>query len=287
VNYPASPTPTWVAIGDIDGDGWNDLAVTDLSDGVHPETIALLINRKDGSFDPPIYEPVGVTPTGIVMEDFTGDGRVDVVISSRRLDSLYFLENCSPCIPTSVEAALLDAFSDESGVHVRWSVSEAQGATATVERRTEAGAWQTRFGPEAITASLVSFDDFDVAPGERYSYRLTLQSSEGTITTPETWVEAFGKLRPRSVVLDRPFPNPSGGALRLRIGLPHNGPADLAVFDVQGRLIAKVSSGPLSAGWHVMTWNGKDQTGRPVPSGTYFLRLKAEKTISRRIAVLR
>jgi flagellar hook assembly protein FlgD len=29
------------------------------------------------------------------------------------------------------------------------------------------------------------------------------------------------------------------------------------------------------AGYHLMTWNGRDQQGKPVPSGVYHYRLQA------------
>jgi hypothetical protein len=287
MNYAVSPSPMWAAIGDFDGNGWKDIAVTDADDLIHPQTVAVLMNRGDATFDPPSYEPVGVAPTGIVSEDLTGDGRADVVITSRRLDSVYFLESCAPCTPTSVEAILLEVTSDESGVHIRWSVSEPEGSTATVERRTDTEAWQTRLGSTPIDGSIFSFHDADVAAGERYAYRLVIHSSDGTIATPEMWVEVSGTPMPRSLVLDRPFPNPTGGAIRLRLGLPRDGPAELSVFDVSGRLVARMSTDRQSAGWHDLTWDARDREGRPVASGTYFLRLTAGETVSRRFVVLR
>ncbi len=93
--------------------------------------------------------------------------------------------------------------------------------------------------------------------------------------------------QPRVVTLDKPVPNPSSGAIRVRLGLPREGPAELSVFDLAGRLVARVSTGPRSAGWHDLAWDGRDRNGRPVASGVYFLRLDASERMSRRFVVLR
>jgi hypothetical protein len=104
----------------------------------------------------------------------------------------------------------------------------------------------------------------------------------GSIPVSEAPSEA-----PRTVVLEKPVPNPSRGAIRVRLGLPREGPAELSVFDLAGRLVARVSTEPRSAGWHDLTWDGRDRNGRPVASGVYFLRLNASPTMSRRFVVLR
>jgi hypothetical protein len=104
----------------------------------------------------------------------------------------------------------------------------------------------------------------------------------GSIPVSEAPSEA-----PRTVVLEKPVPNPSRGAIRVRLGLPREGPADVSVFDLAGRLVARVPIEPRSAGWHDLAWDGRDRNGRPVASGVYFLRLDASPTMSRRFVVLR
>ena len=277
-----------IGSADFDGDNDNDLVVTSsLLD--EPGIIVILLNDGTGQFPDRLDYPAGTSAYELLPADLNSDQRPDLLVASRYGSGagLRAFLNCVPCTSTAVEVALLDATADESGVHIRWTVSDAQDAVVTVERRTGTGPWQTRFGPEGVTGSLFSFDDLEAAPGERYAYRLTVRSSEGTITTPETWVEAYGGLLPRSLVLDRPFPNPSSGAVRLRLGLPHAGVANLEVFDVSGRLVARVFAERRPAGWHELTWDGRDREGRPVASGTYFLRLTAGDTVSRRFVVLR
>jgi hypothetical protein len=44
------------------------------------------------------------------------------------------------------------------------------------------------------------------------------------------------------------------------------------IFDAAGRQVAAVSDAVLKAGTHLMLWDGRDGAGRPVESGTYFVR---------------
>jgi uncharacterized protein (TIGR03437 family) len=61
------------AIGDFNGDGIPDLAITD------PLGLAILLGRGDGTFRDPVYHE-GVY-NGVFVADFDGDGRTDVVLA--------------------------------------------------------------------------------------------------------------------------------------------------------------------------------------------------------------
>jgi hypothetical protein len=72
------------AVGDFDGrlDAHGkpilDLAVTNFFD---PKgSISILFGRGDGSFEPPVYYPVGSQPLGIVARDF-GNGHLDLAVA--------------------------------------------------------------------------------------------------------------------------------------------------------------------------------------------------------------
>ncbi|WP_457618468.1 FlgD immunoglobulin-like domain containing protein [Lutibacter sp.] len=46
--------------------------------------------------------------------------------------------------------------------------------------------------------------------------------------------------------------------------------------------------GPQEAGWHSVTWQGKDRWGKTVGSGTYIFRIKAgSRVLSRKIVYLK
>ena len=57
-------------------------------------------------------------------------------------------------------------------------------------------------------------------------------------------------------------------------GLKESGRARLAIFDVQGRHVRSLLDGDAAAGERVMTWDGRDDSGAPVASGFYLVRLE-------------
>jgi len=86
---------------------------------------------------------------------------------------------------------------------------------------------------------------------------------------------------------------PSAGPLEVRFGL---GPrftesqhGRLRVYDVTGRLVQELYSGPLACGrWHVADWSGVDHNSRPAPPGVYLVNLDvAGRTSTVRFVILR
>ncbi|MBM3317204.1 MAG: right-handed parallel beta-helix repeat-containing protein, partial [Candidatus Eisenbacteria bacterium] len=67
--------------------------------------------------------------------------------------------------------------------------------------------------------------------------------------------------------------NPGAGRVSLWLDLPGSGPATLTVLDVGGRIVRRLAGGDWLAGRHALTWDGRDDAGRPVGPGLYFLRL--------------
>ena len=75
--------------------------------------------------------------------------------------------------------------------------------------------------------------------------------------------------------LGKAVPNPFGGSTAIRFGLDRAGEHELAVYDVQGRLVRTLSQGVRAAGAHTARWDGTDSQGTKVPAGVYFYRLTA------------
>jgi hypothetical protein len=78
---------------------------------------------------------------------------------------------------------------------------------------------------------------------------------------------------PVALRLDPASPNPFNPRTVLRYELPHAGAVHLAVVDLRGRHVRTLVSGYQAAGRHRIGWDGLDDAGRPVASGTYVVRL--------------
>jgi hypothetical protein len=84
-----------------------------------------------------------------------------------------------------------------------------------------------------------------------------------------------GRGLPRVFGLDRAAPNPFGGVTTIRYVLPRMTQARLAVYSATGALVCELQKGALKPSYYAAKWNGRDDSGRLVPSGIYLYRLEA------------
>jgi len=72
-------------------------------------------------------------------------------------------------------------------------------------------------------------------------------------------------------------PNPFNPSTDVKLYVPGDSGVDLRVeiYDVAGRLVRSLHQGHVSAGWHTVTWSGRDDHGQPQASGVYFLKARA------------
>ncbi|MBK7702399.1 MAG: hypothetical protein IPI34_05620 [bacterium] len=74
----------------------------------------------------------------------------------------------------------------------------------------------------------------------------------------------------------RAVPNPFNPRTEIVLTLPRAGRAEVRIHDVQGRLVKRLESIDGLAGENRITWQGVDEQGREVASGTYFAALSLE-----------
>jgi len=91
---------------------------------------------------------------------------------------------------------------------------------------------------------------------------------------------------PGAFALQEPVPHPVRSGSTLRFDLPEPGRATLRLYDVSGRLLARLQDGDFAAGSHAYAWSGAGDDGRPLPAGIYFCRLEAYgRTLTRRLVI--
>jgi flagellar hook assembly protein FlgD len=89
-------------------------------------------------------------------------------------------------------------------------------------------------------------------------------------------------------VLAQNTPNPFNPRTVIRFDLGRESRVRLEVFDVAGRLVRVLQDGRLPAGNHVAAWDGRDDHGRQLSSGTYFYRLDdGDQELTRKMLMLR
>ena len=85
------------------------------------------------------------------------------------------------------------------------------------------------------------------------------------------------------------FPNPFRGTTVVRYCLPHMEPVILTVYDALGRrvrLLRKTSFPGEAPGEHRVVWDGRDETGKALPSGVYFFELRTQEQVKQNKLVL-
>lgn len=75
-------------------------------------------------------------------------------------------------------------------------------------------------------------------------------------------------------------PNPFNPRTTVRFDLAVGGAARLTVFDVCGHRVRTLLSETLAAGSHEAVWDGRDDSGRDVGSGTYLARLESRGLVA-------
>ena len=70
-------------------------------------------------------------------------------------------------------------------------------------------------------------------------------------------------------------PNPTTGEASLRFRLPQASPVTVDVIDLAGRRVRTIQRGTLGAGEHALRWDGRDDAGRQLSTGVYFVRVKS------------
>ncbi len=74
--------------------------------------------------------------------------------------------------------------------------------------------------------------------------------------------------------MTRVAPNPFNPRTTISLRLERSGPVEVAAYDVAGRRRATLIAGHLAAGLHTLVWQGTDDAGRALASGTYLIRAR-------------
>ncbi len=121
-----------------------------------------------------------------------------------------------------------------------------------------------------------SYLDAGVKPGGSYRYELVVHTQAGddirsqssTVTVPRL-VTALGGA----------FPNPFRARTSIEYTLGERSRVTLGIYDVSGRLVARLDAGDRDAGSHRVEWDGRDGRGGTVASGVYFYRIEGSREV--------
>ncbi len=81
---------------------------------------------------------------------------------------------------------------------------------------------------------------------------------------------------PNGLLLAQSYPNPFNPGTSIRYFLPRDAEVTFDIYNVVGRKVRTLVNSPQPSGWHSVRWDGRDELGRPLASGLYICRLKAD-----------
>ena len=132
-------------------------------------------------------------------------------------------------------------------------------------------------GDGVAMASLGVHEHWNNAEERLYTGNLGGSGVELYIPGHATAVTEPAAVLPASTTL-RAYPNPFNATVTLAWSQSRAARVRLLAYDVLGRQVVVLRDDIAGAGAHTLRWDGTDATGRPLASGTYFVRLLSGTT---------
>jgi hypothetical protein len=97
-----------------------------------------------------------------------------------------------------------------------------------------------------------------------------------------------GGAPPLGLVISPGHPNPFNSSVTFDYTVPERSALRVTVYDVRGRRVTALAPERYRTSAGSVSWDGRDDRGRRVPSGTYFVRMETgAHTVTRKVILLR
>lgn len=105
---------------------------------------------------------------------------------------------------------------------------------------------------------------------------------------PYTGIDDEVVSEPKTPIFLHNYPNPLNPQTTIQYGLPKDDRVSLRVYNLLGQEVRALVNERKDAGIHTIIWDGRDESGRKVSSGSYFLRLETvQHTATKKLCVVR
>jgi hypothetical protein len=189
--------------------------------------------------------------------------------------------------PVSTAISAFHAEAVNSTVELRWEISTPDDVIGFLVYRQEAGdpVFESLTSGRLIDAGRRDFSDSNIRPGRIYNYMLGLIRSDNSELRSDLVTISIA---PLSLELFPNYPNPFNPSTTVSFSLPREARVNLAVYDLEGRLVKSLIQKNLPEGYKKIRWDGTNTEGIPVASGAYFVRLQAgQQTLTRKMVLLK
>jgi len=185
----------------------------------------------------------------------------------------YSVDNIHPGVPGSL--TLLS--STEDGVEIGWEASmDDDFQYFEVYRATIPDFSDASMTPIANPV----YTDLNVSVGQTYYYMVSAVDANGNVsegsnivTTSIVSVDDVQVL-PTAYGLSQNYPNPFNPTTSIEFALPQASEVSLEIYNLLGQKVRTLINGYVPAGYINTSWDGLDQSGKDMSSGTYIYRLQ-------------
>lgn len=161
--------------------------------------------------------------------------------------------------------------------------SPARIDTAKVDQDVDFGPYEFNVGDSVSVTGVLqySFNAYNVTPRAYADVEI--------FESVQTAAPDAARLANPGVVLHQNRPNPFNPQTEIRFEVYGSGLTTLTVHNVQGQLVRSLIVGEqMPQGMHIAHWDGRDDSGRGVTSGAYFLRIETPEGVGiRKMTLLR
>ncbi|MCX6156092.1 MAG: T9SS type A sorting domain-containing protein [Candidatus Kapabacteria bacterium] len=185
--------------------------------------------------------------------------------------------------PTPVELTSFDAVVRNNSIDLFWeTASEIQCKGFYIEKRLEGEEQWNTFTfvgghGNSNCPNTYNFSDKKVYYGQTYQYRLVQVDFDGTQSCPLKDILTITMDKVGKLTLSQNAPNPFTNITLIDFVLPEEQFVKVDVIDIYGTVVNTLCNNILGASKHQFDWDGKDDSGRQVPSGVYILKVSTKE----------
>ncbi|MBU8870403.1 MAG: VCBS repeat-containing protein [Gemmatimonadales bacterium] len=281
---------------DLNHDGRDEIVVNLREAG----TVGIVFPYGVWQFSPVFQFPSFGDAEKIFYEDINSDGSIDFLVLDGSERVGYIMPN-SEMVLVAVDPSSLEVECGAEAAEIRiqpnrpgsWTLEldsslgrmelAADGRAVRGALEFEQGVWSLSLGREDFT---------DVGEFEFGSLRLTMGEAGAhetlTVGLPLNCLYASGPgLFPDLQWLQQPWPNPCNPIMQASFTLGLDGPVEVGVYDLAGRLVKVLVREERLAGEHTVAWKGDTEVGA-APAGVYLLSIRTTNAhLTRKVLLLK
>jgi len=285
-----------VAVGDVNGDGYDDIAAPEYVDSLY------LFYGRDSlhSTRDLVFAHYGGSPA---IGDVNGDDYEDLICHYHLYYGAQVMDTITDVWLRKARGTIAigelnrdrygDILGESYGVYVasRANIYLGGGEVDTiVDWWWVENYWDNfAFDMDCVDINADGVDEFLVSstywPNERRRGRVHVFGGDTTTTSVEQ--EHYSML-PEKVCLFQNYPNPFNSTTGIRFAVSSRAPVPISldIYDLQGRLVKGLLELHLFAGEYNVLWDGTNEVGQDVSSGVYLIVLESHDIQRTRKAIL-